>query len=99
MARKESNLFSRRPKILFAIAIIVVTYFAGYGMVRWRKVLVRYEYYSLGMKRGPLRYSIGGGDDLRESGVGWFKDTIAPPVAFVFMPLRLVETAVWNALR
>ena len=87
----------RRVKsALIAFGVFLVLYLVGYGLLRWRKVLVRYEYYS-NFKQGPLESEIDAGQDLRTSGVGAFKNTIATPAAMLYTPLRIVEAAYWNA--
>jgi len=48
------------------------------------------------LKAGQYLHSIEPGVDLRDHGVGAFKNTIAGPVAFVFTPLRALEAVYWN---
>ena len=75
---------------------IFVFYTAGYGFLRWRKILVRYEYYQ-NEKAGPLVSQIDAGRDLCTSGIAAFKNQIAPSAATLYAPLRCLESAWRNS--
>lgn len=79
-------------KLTWVVTLLAV-YVASYGFVRWRKVLVRYEYYS-DFKAGPLVSEIGSGVDLRKSGIGVIKNTLAKPISIIFTPLRNLESVI-----
>ena len=76
--------------------LVAFALYAGvYGLLRWRKVLVCYEFYA-NMKAGSLVCSIDAGHDLREFGVGKVKNAIARPLAMFYTPLRSLEAACRN---
>jgi hypothetical protein len=89
-----------RGSLFVLIAAFLCFYVVGYGVMRWRKVLIRSEYYPKGTSLGdPVITSIAPGHDLRTSSLGNFKNQVAPSVAFLFTPMRLIESAFWNARR
>lgn len=83
---------SRGYYALLILALLCV-YVFGYGVLRWRKVLVRYESYTVG-GLGPRVSEILAGHDLRTSGVGAFKNLIAAPLANFYWPLCWLEASV-----
>ena len=90
----------RRGSLLVLVVAVLGVYIAGYGVMRWRKVLIRSEYYPKGASLGdPVITEIAPGRDLRTSGLGNFKNQVAPSVAFAFTPMRLIESAFWNSRR
>ena len=82
-------------KAALTLAVVMVLYVSVYGLVRWRKILVRYEYFSE-RKEGPLISEIGAGRDPRTSLPGALKNAAAPPVEVLYTPLRAFEAACWN---
>lgn len=79
-------------KALVILALLSV-YVAGYGVLRWRKVLVCHKF-TTSLKAGETVTEIRAGHDFRTSGVGAFKNLVAAPLATFYWPLRWVEAAV-----
>ncbi|MEX1097649.1 MAG: hypothetical protein WED34_16505 [Planctomycetales bacterium] len=88
----------RRSNSAWTILLVVaLVYCGGYGIARWRKVLVRHEYFVVGEKVGPVATEIVAGRDLRTRGVGRLKNAVAPIAEAVFTPLRYAEAVYWAA--
>lgn len=85
---------------LFTIGMLLSSLYTGsYGVVRWRKVLVHTESYLGTIKESPLVSHIEAGVDLRKTGVGAFKNTIAKPLEVVYAPLCSLEAHYRNIWR
>ena len=78
----------------FLIFALLSVYVLGYGVSRWRKLLVRHEFHIMGIKSGPLATEIRPGRDRRTSGIGSFKNLIAEPLANLYLPLRWLEASI-----
>lgn len=89
----SSTTSARWSGALVVFALLLSGYVAGYGALRWRKLLVRHEYRSFGIGIGPCVTEIRAGHDLRSSGVGAFKNRIATPLAHLYFPLRWIEAS------
>jgi hypothetical protein len=85
-------------RVLIIASIAFSIYLGSFGLMRWRKVLVRVEVREAKEKGGPVRYSIRDGHDARMEGIGAFKNGIAKPVAVFFGPACWAEAYVWNRL-
>lgn len=77
------------------LVLLLALYIGGYGVARWRKLLVRHEYTTV-FKAGEYVYSVVPGTDLRDHGVGALKNAVARPVAWVYSPMRALEAGFWN---
>lgn len=89
--------FLKRLRKVWVISVLLfAAYVSGYGVLRWRRVLVRYEYFA-DLKQGPLICEIAAGHDLRDHGVGAIKNVLAQPLAVMYAPLCWLEGAYWNS--
>lgn len=76
----------RRRAICAMSGVLLIAYVSGYGLARWRKLLVRDSCTKKGS--GGIYAS---GTDLRTSGMGAFKNAIAEPLASLYWPLCVTE--------
>ena len=96
-----------RPGWQQCLVMFAIAYLLGYGALRWRKVLVHRDAYCVKPVPGltsvipshptvmAREHSVIAGRDLRTTGIGEFKNAIAPPLAVIYAPLCWSESVYW----
>jgi hypothetical protein len=82
----------QRQTTVVIVLVLLVTYVAGYGLLRWRGVLVRNVYCGfLGFSS-----SINAQFESRKNGLTIVENAIAKPASRLYLPLRRAEEAYWS---
>lgn len=78
-----------RRKLTILAVVVALAYGLGYGVARWRKVVVMREYHL--KEQGWVVRHTGPGLDVRDDWRGRFKNHVNPVVFFFFRPLCAME--------
>ncbi len=94
----ELDLPRKGPSMMLGVCVLTLAYVSGYGGMRCGNVLI-HSNASVDWDC-PLAdaHFIRAGRDLRDTGIGWFKNQIAEPVEVIYSPLCWIEAAIWNVI-